>query len=179
MNDGIARSYAMALFEIGCEKDCLLEYKTQVNEIASTLSDDLLSLLCHPKIAKNEKKDVLEKVYGGKIDLYLYNFMKVVIDKNRFRHIHSIFDEFISLVNEHLNIAVASVSSAVALDEVQQKKITEVLAKRLNQQVECRFKVDESLLAGLRIKVDDQVFDNSALNRLERLKDDVVNTVLK
>ena len=49
----------------------------------------------------------------------------------------------------------------------------------MNQKVECMWSVDKALLAGLRIKINDQILDNSAANRLARLREEVVNTALQ
>ena len=40
--------------------------------------------------------------------------------------------------------------------------------------VECTYEVDESLLAGIKVKVKDQVMDNSAINRLNKMKDSIM-----
>ena len=54
-----------------------------------------------------------------------------------------------------------------------------MLEQKMNQKVECRWSVDKALLAGLRIKINDQILDNSAANRLARLREEVVNTALQ
>lgn len=103
------------------------------------------------------------------------NFMKLMIDKNRFRYIKNAFAEFDADYRELNQILVAQVKSARALKEEDKVKIKEMLEKRSNQRVECTYEVDESLIAGLRIKLDDQILDNSAANQLARLRDEVVN----
>jgi len=83
------------------------------------------------------------------------------------------------LYNNHFHIAVATVASAVELDENEKKRVSEMLEQKMNQKVECRWSVDKALLAGLRIKINDQILDNSAANRLARLREEVVNTALQ
>ena len=77
------------------------------------------------------------------------------------------------------HIEVATITSANELSEADKKKIHEVLEEKQAQKLECKWKVDESLLAGLRIQINDQIIDNSAANQLARLKEEVVKAALK
>ena len=62
------------------------------------------------------------------------------------------------------------VISAVALDDAQQKRITEELRARYGDQLELRFSVDPSLIGGLIIRIGDQVLDNSLRARLSAVQ---------
>ena len=62
------------------------------------------------------------------------------------------------------------VISAVALDDAQQKRITEELRARYGDQLELRFSVDPSLIGGLIIRIGDQVLDNSLRTRLSAIQ---------
>lgn len=102
-----------------------------------------------------------------------------MIDKNRFSKFKEAVEEFEALYNNHFHITVAYVASAVELDEDEKQRVSEMLEQKMNQKVECRWSVDKTLLAGLRIKINDQILDNSAANRLARLREEVVNTALQ
>ena len=179
MGSLVAKGYADALFELGLEDDKLVSFKEQGTFIKETLSDDLMRILTHPKISKIEKKNILDTIYKQSIDNTLLNTMKVMIDKNRFVFYKETMNEFEKNFNKHYQITVAYVNSAVECSDEEKKRIQAMLEKKLGQQVECRWFIDQSLLAGLRIKINDQVLDNSAVNRLNRLKEQVVNTALK
>lgn len=102
-----------------------------------------------------------------------------MIDKNRFHLIQTVFEEFVADYLAYQHIEVATITSANELSEADKKKIHEVLEEKQAQKLECRWKVDESLLAGLRIQINDQIIDNSAANQLARLKEEVVRAALK
>ena len=61
-------------------------------------------------------------------------------------------------------------NSATALNDEQIAKLKVALMNKLNQKVELVLRVDEDLMAGIRIKINDQIIDNTAKNKLERLK---------
>ena len=72
--------------------------------------------------------------------------------------------------NVENHIQVVYVNSATALNDEQIAKLKVALMNKLNQKVELVLRVDEDLMAGIRIKINDQIIDNTAKNKLERLK---------
>lgn len=64
----------------------------------------------------------------------------------------------------------AEVTSAVALDEAQQGRITADLRQRYGEQLAVSFAVDPDLIGGLIIRVGDQVLDNSIRTRLSAVQ---------
>ena len=179
MKEAMAKGYGDALFEIGIEQNKLEEFRKQCDLVKATLNDEFMSLLSHPKIKKEEKKECLVNVYGQACDPLFLNFMKVMIDKNRINIILEAFDEFIADYLNYHHIEIAEVTSAFPLNEEDKKRIHDVLEKSQSQKIECRWKVDESLLAGLRVRINDQILDNSAANQLARLKEECVKAALK
>jgi F-type H+-transporting ATPase subunit delta len=58
------------------------------------------------------------------------------------------------------------VTSAEALSDTQRERITSELRGRYGANLQLAFKVDESLIGGLIIRIGDQVLDNSLRTRL-------------
>ena len=174
MADSIAKAYGDALFEIALDTNKCEEYRELVQGLKGTVSDELIRLLSHPKISKNEKKDIIENIYGNVVDEIFLNFFKVLIDKNRFSSVCTIFDEFDADYIQHFNIIQASVFSARELTSDEKTRLEEKLSKKYDQKVECTYEVDERLIAGIIVKVKDQVMDNTAINRLNKMKDSIM-----
>lgn len=173
MANSVAKAYADALFEIALYENTCEEFKQQMTLVKDTMNDQLLKLMTHPKIKSQEKKHVIEEIYASSIHKYLLNMLKVLIDRNRFRLFFEISAEFYADYVSHFQIQVAHVTSAVELEKEEKERLTEMLAKKLNQKVECTFAIDPELIAGVKVKMNDTVFDNTVLNRLTRLKEEV------
>lgn len=174
MADTVAKAYADALFEIACDQNKCEEYRKVVHFLKDTMEDELIRLLTHPRINKQEKKTCLENVYGNVLDSVFLNFLKVLVDKNRFQCVNTIFEEFDMDYVEHFNIIQAKVSSARELSSDEKQKLNEKLEKKYAQSVECTYVIDESLLAGIKVQVKDSIMDNTAINRLNKLKDRIM-----
>lgn len=168
----VAQSYSEALFSIALEEQKLSAYKEQLCFLQSQIKEnpDFMRVLTHPKIHKDEKKKVLEDVFGKEIDHTVLNFLKLLIDKSRFQNLGDITKEFVKLYNKENNIEVAYVRSAKELSTEEISRLQETLEKKLSKKIEMRCSVDADLIAGIRIRINDAVLDNTAKNRIERLK---------
>ncbi len=67
------------------------------------------------------------------------------------------------------------IESAFKLDEQIQNEITNSFEKQLGRKLEPVFKEDKNLIAGLRVKNGDFVWENSILSNLEQLKGVLTN----
>ena len=171
-----AKSYCDALFEIAKEENKLDIYKEQLCLVKDLMVQDakFQSVMNHPKIRKEEKKELLEAVYQGRIEGMLLNFMKLLVDKNRFRILPDITKEFVKSYNIENGIQVVSIKSAQTLSVAEQNRLKETLEKKLGKTIDPVFSVDHDLMAGIRIKITDQSIDNTAKAKLDRLKKQVV-----
>lgn len=168
----VAKSYSDAIFSLAQEEKGLDEYKEQLCFIGQLLKEnpDFDRILNHPKIHKDEKKDVIDQVFSKSLNHTIINFMKLLVDKNRFQKMDEISKEFVKSYNKEKNIEVAWVRSAKVLEQDEVARIQAMLENKLHKHVEMRLQVDASLIAGIRIKIGDQVLDNTAINRMERLR---------
>ncbi len=173
----VSKNYCDALFALGQEDQKLDVFKEQLNIVADSVKNDMdfKSVMVHPKINKEEKKNIIGSVFGTQIDHMLLNFLKLLIDKGRFSKLEEIRKEFNKEYNKFNNIQVVYVKSATKLKDNEVQKLKETLETKLNKKVEFVLTTDESLLAGIRIKINDQIIDNSADGRLQRLKRSVLN----
>lgn len=180
MASTVALNYAEAIFLLGEEENKLELYLNQLKEINETLKDnnELLSVMLHPKVSQMDKKALLDKIFSDK-DVAIINFLKVLIDKRRFKYTEEIVSEFINRYNEYNNIQIATVYSAKKLDEKELNGILEVLEKRTKAKIEIKNIVDKSLIAGIKVKINDEVIDNSIARKLERLKYQVKSSSIK
>lgn len=175
----VATNYSEALFALALEENKLQTFYKDLNTVCSVLAkqEDLKAVMKHPKVDKKDKKEILSKVFKD-IDAYVLNFMKLMIDKSRFSHFEETCKCFMNMYNEHEGIEVAYVQSAKALSEDEKSAIQKMLENKTNKKIEMRCKVNEDLLAGVRIKIKDEILDNTAAAQLARMKNHVMKTTL-
>ena len=175
----VARTYGEALSELAQESGREDRFKKELWELEELLASnvDLNLFLKHPKIGKEAKKEVLIKIMND-ADPYLKNFVQLLIDKSRFSHFNDIVKVFVKRYNELRHIEVAYVQSASQLSQEELNALRSMLEKHSGKSVEMKVSVHKELIAGLRIKIKDEVLDNSAARRLEKMKETVMKTTL-
>ena len=60
-----------------------------------------MKLLRHPKIVKEEKIKIIQDIFKGRVSDNLTGFLEIIVDKDRYNEIPSIFRFFLDLVKEY------------------------------------------------------------------------------
>lgn len=168
----VAKSYAQALFEIAQEEQRLDEYRNTLHEIKILFEENtsLMDVLKHPQIHKQEKKDLIMDLFKTECDQMILNFMCLLIDRNR---IHLLFDMvkgYDGFYRQAKGIKKAIVSSAYPLTNNQREQLLAMLMKKTGCQIELEEVVDASLIAGMKVQVEDTILDHSAKMALATMK---------
>lgn len=168
----VSKTYGDALFELAVEENRTDSLMEEISVVQAVLNEnsDFEKILIHPEISKSKKLQVIEDVFKGKISDALTGFLRIVVTKGRYKDLPDIFAYFIARVKEYKKIGVAEVTSAVLLDEMQKQKIEQKLLETTRYQtMEIEYKVDESLIGGLMIRIGDRVVDSTIKSKLAAL----------
>ncbi|WP_099190041.1 F0F1 ATP synthase subunit delta [Tepidibacter mesophilus] len=169
----VASRYANALFEVG-----VLERTTEIlnNDLKVIVdlfneNEDFLKILKAPLISKEEKKALVEKIYGNNTSLEMMNFLKILVDKDRIGIIDEIFTEFNTLINEKNNILEAVAITAVPMTDKDLNNLKLKLSETKGKNIILKNEVDESVIGGVLVKMGNEEIDGTIRTRLEKLKD--------
>lgn len=177
----VSKTYGEALFQLALEEGTLTTIIEEVNVVKEALvkNPDLLKLLNHPKIDKEEKLSVIENIFKGRVSDTLVGFLILIVQKDRYNDLDGIFEYFQASVREYKNIGVASITSAVTLTEEEKKQIeSKLLQTTKYSQFELTFTVDKSIIGGLIIRIGDRVVDSSIKTKLQMLEKDLRNIAI-
>jgi F-type H+-transporting ATPase subunit delta len=172
----VSKTYGDALFELALEEnklDVLFEESKAIKEVFLS-NDELLKLLNHPKIDKEEKISVIENIFKERASKDFVGFLILIIRKERQKDIIKILDYFISIVKEYKKIGVAYVTTAIDITEAQKKAVEDkLLATTKYEQFEMNFITDKSIVGGMIIRIGDRVVDDSVSSKLSELSKDL------
>lgn len=169
----IAERYAESLIEFG--RDGKLSYVSIASDLANVItilnhSKDLYASLTNPMINVSDKEAVIDAVFEKDVDVLIKNFLKLLVEKNRFDLIYDISIVFNSILDDINEIARVEVVSAVELNNFEKTKIQDKLSEKLNKQISIKYNIDESIIAGLVVKMGDDVMDMSVAHKLDEFK---------
>lgn len=175
----IAKSYSEALFELAVEENKLTLMKDELIQIDEVLKEhtELRKVLSHPSIEKKDKKQMLLNIFDG-MDMHVSNFIRLLIDKNRFMNFSDIVKEFVNLYNKENNIQIAYVYSATTLADDELTRLQAMLETKTKKTIQLVCKVDEALIAGVKVKINDDIYDNTIATKLSKMKEAVVKTTV-
>lgn len=104
----------------------------------------------------------------------LDNFVKVLAENNDLRLFSEISDEFHKFELARKGIKQVEITSAHPINHENEKQILEELNKLAKQKVEIKKSIDENLVGGVVIRMDDRLLDASVKNDLEQLKQELI-----
>ena len=177
----VGATYGDALFELAVEEGREEELMNEVILLRELLSEnpDFGKLMNHPKVLKEDKLEVLEAVFKGRVSEELVGFLHLVISKDRYGEIDSILDYFIDEVKQVKGIGVAYVATALDLSEAKKKEVEQKLLSTTSfTRMEMHYQVDESLIGGMVIRIGDRVVDSSIRSKLSGLERELLRVQL-
>ena len=174
--DSVASRYAIALLSIAKEEFKVKEYVEEVEQLAAIFEEnsDLVRLMKDFGLSKEDKKETLSLCFGNKVSEYILNLFYVLIDNKRGGYILDVCNEFVRRGLNELNIKRGIVYSTIKLTSNQLKGMENKISKMLNANVTLRNIIDENLLGGFKIQVEDYILDDSMKTRLSKLKETII-----
>ena len=172
-----AKNYADSLIALGNDGvlsfDEILKDLNVIREVVAG-SADFLNVMINPAISNEQKFEIIDNVFANQISDKLINFLKVLVDKKRFHELNQIIDAFESDVDEIHNVKRVEVISAVEISDDRKQRLIEKLQNKLQKTVVADWTLDNSIIGGLVIKIDDNVIDDSLKNKLENLSKNII-----
>ena len=168
----VSKVYGDALFEAAREAGRMDDMYAEVLELQKLLqaNEELQKMMENPKVIREDKENVIETVFRGRISDEIVELMKLMIAKGRYSNIESVFDYFIGLVKEEKKIGIAYVTTAVELTDGQKDEIVRRLLETTRyESFEMNYAVDASLIGGMVIRIGDRVVDSSIKTKLYEL----------
>ena len=156
--------------------DDFIEVNNGLGEFNSSLKNDLSinTFFKSKTIDSKEKMSLFEKAVSNSMSVILVEVLKVVIENNDINLLKDIAKNFTLLSKQKLNIAFVEVVSSSEMNSNQKDDITNSLSELIKKKIDINFNVDKNLIGGLKIKVDDTLYDSSLQTKLENAKSKLV-----
>ena len=123
-----------------------------------------------PRVPFSAKEQIVQKAVGAKACQEIVNFLKVVCRKGRADCLSAVRDAARAMHDEMSGRVQATMTTAVAVDDVVRKMVVERLSTILGKQVTLTSHIDPDIIGGLLVRVGDTVFDGSLTNQLKQIR---------
>ena len=170
------KRYAQAVFEIALESNKLKEWQSNLGKITQLTKDaEFTDLIENPKLPFEMKAKLAQEILGI-INPMALNLVYLLIAKGKLKNAGQLADEYERLLNDHYGIKSAEVTTAIALDDAERKRLSHHLESIVGKKVSINTQVDPDILGGFISRIDDSLIDGSIRNKLEMLKKSLAET---
>jgi len=173
MDEGkIAIRYSKALLSLAKEK--------QVSELVTVDMKTIFHLfetipgfsqvLESPVIKTKAKRIFLEEVFSKTVNPITFNFLMLLLANNRETYLKDISRIFLDSYRHEAGFKEARLTSAVEIDTATVDQFRVFIRKHFNSEVDLTCVVDDKLIGGFVLQVEDQQLDASVATKLLKLK---------
>jgi F-type H+-transporting ATPase subunit delta len=172
MNESrISVRYAKALFQSALEKDILDRVNQDMILVLSVCNvPELKELLSNPVIRPSKKTQVLHGVLGKDLHPLSLSLIDLVVKNGRERYLPAIARVFVHDTKEHNGITESVLTTAVKIDPEIRNQVSNLIEKIFKTKVDLKENIDDSIIGGFILKVEDNYIDASLRNKLRKIR---------
>lgn len=176
----IASAYAEGLFDLAVQENLEEDILRDLTALRKGFSQapEYVKLLATHTLTKQERCQILDDGFRGKVCPYVLNFLKILTEKGYIRLFGQCCEAFEELYNRAHGILPVTVVSAVALSEEQIRKLTQRLCQQTGKKVRLHCRVEPECLGGIRLDYDGKRVDGTVSGMLDAIRNLLQNTVL-
>lgn len=178
----VSKTYGDALFDVAAESGQLDAYWEEAKAVRAAFCEnaEIFKLMGHPKIVKEEKIQIIENIFAGKISGELAGLLRMLVEKDHFAEADEVLAYFEERVKEHKSIGTAYVTTAMELSGAQKDAVKQRLLETTRYvEFEMHYAVDSALIGGMIIRIGDRVVDSSVRTKLYDLTRELSKIQLK
>ena len=180
MNDSkISVRYSRALFLSALEKKIL----DKVNQDMIFISEickvpETREFLHSPIIVPSKKAAIFHKMLGENVEAITLSLIDLVVKNGREIFLPAIARVFIHETMKYKGITESVLITAYKVDNKVKRQITELIAEVFKTKVELKEIIDNEIIGGFILRVDDNYIDASVRNKLQKIKKELIGSIM-
>lgn len=172
-NPRVAKRYSKSLMDLAVETNQVEAVKKDVDAIRSAATGELNQVLLSPVIKHEKKVAIFKAIFNGKVTPLTESFFNLLFAKGREVVMVDILDAFDESYRKLKGIEIIELTTAVPVSEEVKTVIKSNFQKMERYQgktIQVREKVNEAILGGFVVQMDDQLYDASIRHDLQAIK---------
>jgi F-type H+-transporting ATPase subunit delta len=170
-NSPLALAYAQALLELAQPQNKAESIGRELEQIREIVEQNktIGLFLADPAIGQIERGETIKRIFENRIDPLLMNFLSVLNEKGRAGSLVAISEAYDDLLDELLGKIEVDVTVAHRLNDSQLQEVRRKISAALNKDAVVYQYVDEKIIGGLVIRVQDRLIDGSVRAQLDAM----------
>lgn len=167
-----AVAYARSILDLANAKGLAEQIGAELTDLRQVMLENraFAQFLHDPAVGNEQRQAAIRKIFSGRVHPLVMNLLGVMNNKGRLGLLGQVCDAYDDLLEQQLgkievDVTVASRLSAEELEQVRQR-----ISNALKRDAVVHQYVDESIIGGIIIRVQDQMIDGSVRKQLETMK---------
>lgn len=171
MTSKISARYAKALFH-SASKDQQRTILDNFDDIVKAYENipRLRFFLESPEIDNAEKMKVIHKIINHKTNPLFSNFLTILLDKGRFKHLAEMAVTYRHIFTTTYGITDAQLVTTIPVDDKVKEQLMKKLEEIYQKKFAIKYEVDPQLIGGGVLVIEDTMIDFSVKGQLNKLK---------
>lgn len=167
-----SNEYAFSLFRLAKQQKRIPQYAQCLDLVRRVIEQNpsYLSLLHSPALPLEVRLKMIDEAWESLEIREILCFLKLLCEKAQIHNLPECIEEFFLMKKEWENCVPVEVCSAFPLTETQKAKLAEKIKLQTGKNPEMTYYEDLSLIGGIRVKIEDAVWDGSLSAKLGTLK---------
>ena len=170
-------SYARSLLELAEDQHSAEAIGEELNQIGQVLEANpvFVQFLADPGISVDERGKTLLQTFGGKVLPLMQSFLGVLNQKSKTSLLGQIVPAYGDLYDQKHGKIEVDVTVAQKLSPEEVENVRQRVGAALKKDAVIHTYVDESIIGGMVLRVQDQLIDASVRGQLQSMKDQILS----
>ena len=169
----INKEYAAAIFELAKENSAEKEFLEALYLVEAELSSEpeYSLLLASPNIPIRERQLLIEQAFAYKIPEYVLSFTELLCKNGHIQSFGDCVKEYEGMYKALSAVSSARIISAIELSCEEQIALVKKLENLTGNIVMAEYEIDNNIIGGIIIYIDDKVIDGSVRHKMNEIKE--------
>ena len=168
LSGSAARRYAEAVLALSPNERAVAELRASLEKLGPVFDRVTVAGLRDPSVPMKQRIAALSAALAGE-PASIRSLMVLLLETDRIALVPQIALAFGDLVDRREGIAKARITTAVPLEEPEQRELVSRLERESGRKLRASFAVDPTLIGGAKVQIGDHLIDSSVRTKLVAL----------
>lgn len=168
----LATAYAQALLELANESKTAAAVGGELRDLRQVIdaNPDFAQVLADPAISREERGQLIHRVFDGRASTLMLHFLGLVNEKGRLNLLTAIAGAFDDLLDQQQGKVEVDMTVAGELGKEQLETVSRKIGDALKRDAVVHQSVDPQIIGGVVLRVRDQLIDGSVRAQLAAMR---------
>ena len=175
-NKRIIVKYAQGLYKVALKEENVTQFSVRLHSIMNILKSvpELNQLFITRRVQIEDKMVMLKNILGDKISGIEMDLIVLLMENGHMLLYGDVLERFDYLLEKDSEIIKVQITSSTRLPDDEVKKISSTIENKIQKKLNVKMDTDKSLMGGIKLRVGNTLIDGSVSNRLQRMRDTLI-----